>query len=109
MSRHLGLDLGGSAIKVVVLEQRGGEDVERVLVDVTPTVVDAGPAGIVAQLGEVGRAASERAAASSARVSRSRFFDPTRARPTSSRTRRRGRRGIRRRACRGPLGVPRCS
>ena len=77
MSRHLGLDLGGSAIKVVVLEQRGGEDVERVLVDVTPTAADAGPAGIVAQLGEVGRAASERVGGiESAGITIPGLFDP---------------------------------
>ena len=60
MSRHLGLDLGGSAIKVVVLEHRGGGDYERALVDVTPTAAGSDPAGIVAQLGEVGRTAAER-------------------------------------------------
>ncbi len=60
MSRHLGLDLGGSAIKTVILERTGRMDYKRVHVDVTPTSAESDPAGIVAQLGEVGRDAASR-------------------------------------------------
>jgi glucokinase len=54
VSRHLGLDLGGSAIKGVVLERSGDSYAE-----LAKTVVDtrrgAEPARIVTQLGDVGR------------------------------------------------------
>jgi glucokinase len=53
MRRHLGLDLGGSAIKSVVLERRD-DTYERVHVGVTPTEAAAEPSRIVDQLGEVG-------------------------------------------------------
>ena len=43
-----------------MLERRGGERLRARLVDVTPTAAGSGPAGIVAQLGEVGCAAAER-------------------------------------------------
>ena len=58
MSRHLGLDLGGSAIKAVVLE-RGDDAYERVHVGVTPTEAAAEPGRIVDQLGEVGARVSD--------------------------------------------------
>lgn len=52
-SRHLGLDLGGTNIKAVVVEHDAGE--WRVLDrDQVPTPVVAGPDGIVARLSEVG-------------------------------------------------------
>jgi glucokinase len=54
VTRHLGLDLGGSAIKAVVLERNGAahRELQRRLV---ATRSHAAPAEIVAQLGEVGR------------------------------------------------------
>lgn len=55
MSRHLGLDLGGSAIKGVVLEH-DGESYRELCKRVVETRFDEQPAGIVAQLGEVGKA-----------------------------------------------------
>jgi glucokinase len=49
VSRHLGLDLGGSAIKGVVLE--GARQIHTAVV---PTRRDEDPAGIIGQLGEFG-------------------------------------------------------
>ena len=57
MSRHLGLDLGGSAIKAVVLEGAGGSFRE-IYKGVVDTDRERPPAGIVEQLGEVGLAAA---------------------------------------------------
>ncbi len=54
MSRHLGLDLGGSAIKAVVLEHDGGTYRE-LLKHVVVTQSHSSPAEIVEQLGSVGR------------------------------------------------------
>jgi glucokinase len=55
MTRHLGLDLGGSAIKAVVLERDG--DAYRPVRKLVVATRSSEPAvGIIAQLGEVGRA-----------------------------------------------------
>jgi glucokinase len=54
MSRHVGLDLGGSAIKAVVLEH-DGETYRELLQHVVETDAGASPAGIVEQVGRVGR------------------------------------------------------
>jgi glucokinase len=54
VSRHLGLDLGGSAIKAVVLEH-DGDGYRETLKHVVETHADSSPAGIVEQLGSVGR------------------------------------------------------
>jgi predicted NBD/HSP70 family sugar kinase len=54
VSRHLGLDLGGSSIKAVALE-RDGESY-RELTSVVETRRDEPPVGIVAQLSEIGAA-----------------------------------------------------
>lgn len=53
MSRHLGLDLGGSSIKGVVLES-GASGYHELLKDVVDTRREEPPSGIVAQLGEFG-------------------------------------------------------
>jgi glucokinase len=53
VTRHLGLDLGGSSIKGIVLE-REGESYREVCDHVVETRRTEPPAGIVAQLGEVG-------------------------------------------------------
>src|SRR3954447_19127693 len=55
VSRHLGLDLGGSAIKAIVLEREGGSYRE-VRKSVVETRAERRPAGIVDQLAEVGNA-----------------------------------------------------
>ena len=60
MSRHLGLDLGGSAIKSVVLE-RSGDAYHELSKAVFETHAHERPEGIVAQLGEVGRGIAEAA------------------------------------------------
>jgi glucokinase len=54
MTRHLGLDLGGSKLKAVVLERDDGEYRE-VVSEVVDTERDADPQRIVTQLGEFGR------------------------------------------------------
>jgi glucokinase len=60
-SRHLGLDLGATNLKWVVVERGGPEDWAVIARDQVPTRipadVDAVPAAVVAQLGEVGMAA----------------------------------------------------
>jgi glucokinase len=53
VSRHLGLDLGGSAIKGIVLE-RNGDAYNELYKDVVDTRRDEEPAAIVAQLAEFG-------------------------------------------------------
>jgi glucokinase len=58
MTRHLGLDMGGTAIKGVVLEHDGQSYVE-VAKHVVDTRAHAAPAGIVEQLGEVGQALAD--------------------------------------------------
>jgi glucokinase len=57
VTRHLGLDLGGSAIKAVVLEHES-DSYHEVCKQVVETRSHEQPAGIVAQLGELGRALS---------------------------------------------------
>ena len=59
MALHLGLDLGGTNVKAVVLSLEGGIW-EQVWAETTGTRAGDGPAGIVRQLGEVGAAAVER-------------------------------------------------
>jgi glucokinase len=54
VSRHLGLDLGGSAIKAVVLE-RDGDSYGEVTKTVVPTDAGEPPARIVGQIADVGR------------------------------------------------------
>jgi glucokinase len=58
-SRHLGLDLGGTNIKWVVVEQADGEwrALDR---DQVPTPAGGGPDAVVAGLAEVGKAAVDR-------------------------------------------------
>jgi glucokinase len=53
MTRHLGLDLGGSAIKAIVLEAVG-DSYREIHKTVVPTENEAAPPRIVEQLGEVG-------------------------------------------------------
>ena len=60
MSRHLGLDLGGSAIKAVVME-RDGDSYRELSKTVVDTLAHEPPAGIVAQLGDVGREVADEA------------------------------------------------
>ena len=60
MSRHLGLDLGGSSIKAVVLE-RDGDSYREVAMSVVETRTHDAPPGIVAQLSEVGDAVAAHA------------------------------------------------
>lgn len=57
MTLHLGLDLGGFAIKGVVLE-RDGDSYREACKRVVETRSDEPPPGIVAQVGELGRALS---------------------------------------------------
>jgi glucokinase len=54
LTRHLGLDLGGSTIKAVVLE-RSGDGYRETGKRLVATRIGDPPAGIVDQLGEVGR------------------------------------------------------
>ena len=61
MTRHLGLDLGGSSIKVVVLEH-DGERYRETVTKVVPTRTAEPPAGIVTQLGLARRISPSRAA-----------------------------------------------
>lgn len=56
MTRHLGLDLGGTNLKWVGLEP-SGSDWSRVAGGETPTRAAQGPEGVVAEMVEVGRAA----------------------------------------------------
>jgi glucokinase len=60
LRRHLGLDLGGTNIKVAVVEERDGADLRVVLRERHPTEARRGPEGVVRRLGEVGREALER-------------------------------------------------
>ena len=60
LRRHLGLDLGGTNIKVAVVEERDGAALTVVLRERTPTDAHRGPEGVVRRLGEVGREALER-------------------------------------------------
>jgi glucokinase len=53
MSRHLGLDLGGFAIKAIVLE-RDGDGYREALAHVVETARDDSPAGIVEQMSSIG-------------------------------------------------------
>jgi glucokinase len=53
--RYLGLDLGGTNIKVVVLEERGGEGPVTVEQTTLPTEAHRGPEAVVGLLAEVGR------------------------------------------------------
>ena len=60
--RHLGLDLGGTNLKVAVIERtdREGEPPVLVATDTTPTHAERGPDGVVAVMVEAGLAAIER-------------------------------------------------
>jgi len=83
MSRHLGLDLGGSSIKAVVLE-RDGDSYRELTTFVVETRTHEPPAGIVAQLSEVGAAVGADAGASRRSGSRCRARSTSRpASPTS--------------------------
>lgn len=62
MSLHLGLDLGGTNIKVAMLESRADE-FRVVSTDTVDTTAAEGPERVTANLVEVGRAALDRAAA----------------------------------------------
>jgi glucokinase len=61
-TRHLGLDLGATNLKWVVIERHGADDWSVIARDQVPTRIpvdlDAVPAAVVAQLGEVGLAAA---------------------------------------------------
>ena len=57
MTRHLGLDLGGTNIKLAVLERDGGGEPRLVHEDELPTEADRGPAHVVARLVAAGRTA----------------------------------------------------
>ena len=54
MTRRLGLDLGGTNIKVVVLDDAGGTE-QVVYSDTVPTHAERGPAGVIDRMIEVGR------------------------------------------------------
>jgi glucokinase len=54
MTRRLGLDLGGTNIKVVVLDDAGGSE-QVVYSDTVPTHAELGPAAVIDRLIEVGR------------------------------------------------------
>jgi glucokinase len=56
MTRHLGLDLGGTNLKWAVVERADGE-VRTLARSAVPTRTDRGSAGVVEQLAEVGKAA----------------------------------------------------
>ena len=59
--RYLGLDLGGTNIKVVVVERAGDPAGPRIVARETyPTEARRGPVGVVERLAEVGRGALER-------------------------------------------------
>jgi glucokinase len=58
--RHLGLDLGGTNIKVAVVEERDGADLQVVWRERLPTEGHRGPEGVVRRLGEIGRSALQR-------------------------------------------------
>jgi glucokinase len=59
VSRHLGIDLGGTNVKVAVLERDadGSEPPRVVATTSAPTRADRGPQAVVARLGELGREA----------------------------------------------------
>jgi glucokinase len=57
--RHLGLDLGGTYVKWVVVES-SAQGTRTVATDKAATNVNGGPGGVVAQLAELGRAAAAR-------------------------------------------------
>lgn len=76
MALHLGLDLGGTNVKTIVLSLEDGVW-ERVWAGTTETRADEGPAAIVRQLIEVGAAAIERTGpVASAGVTIPGTFDP---------------------------------
>lgn len=58
--RHLGLDLGGTNIKVAVVEERDGTELQVVWRERLPTEGHRGPEGVIRRLGEIGRSALER-------------------------------------------------
>jgi glucokinase len=58
--RHLGLDLGGTNIKVAVVEERDGAEPRVVLRERSPTEAHRGPEAVVERLAEVGREALDR-------------------------------------------------
>ena len=55
MTRHLGLDLGGTNIKVALLERAAGAEPRLVHEDELPTEADGGPEHVVGRLVEAGR------------------------------------------------------
>lgn len=57
MSRHLGIDLGGTNVKAVVLDSSDGAEPRVVGTDQAPTRADEGPEAVIARLAAVGRAA----------------------------------------------------
>jgi glucokinase len=60
LRRHLGIDLGGTNIKVAVVEERDGAGLTVVARERSPTEAHGGPEGVVRRLAEVGREALER-------------------------------------------------
>ena len=60
LRRHLGLDLGGTNIKVAVVEERDGAALRVVLRESSPTEAHRGPEGVIQRVAEVGRAALRR-------------------------------------------------
>ena len=56
MSRHLGIDLGGTNIKTVVLDVTG-DDIQTVAVDTSPTRAEAGPSGVIERIIDSARSA----------------------------------------------------
>jgi glucokinase len=58
--RYLGLDLGGTNIKVAVVEERDGAAPRIVLRESRPTEAHRGPDGVIERLAEVGRGALDR-------------------------------------------------
>jgi glucokinase len=59
VSRHLGIDLGGTNVKAVVLEAADGAEPRIVATDQAPTRAAEGPEAVVARLAAVGGAAME--------------------------------------------------
>lgn len=55
MTAYLGLDLGGTNIKAVVMEA-GAAGIETIFFDTVPTFAERGPAGVIDRLAEVGSA-----------------------------------------------------
>lgn len=55
VATHLGLDLGGTNIKVAVVVTRQGTDPKLIHSDSVPTFAQRGPQGVVERLGEVAR------------------------------------------------------